>query len=313
MPAKGSKQKYNAKNKKTKFSKPQKYPNTRAKSIQRMDIVPTTALLKCVFDETYLMKPGATDKDNTMGLCFNLNDLISGPASTMAGTFPKSPYWGARLLDNPPVQGCINMSGKSDAAQPQGFDRYISYPNPSSSDAPYQSYTVVGGKWTFRIEQIHQTEGTGTTQDELCKLIAVATRYARTAVVDDGLRADTKLTNWQSGRDVQQVNLTALASAGTNRPSSSTNQQGRISGTWSSKKFFGYKDVKDNLLRVGGSYNEEGDIIFPEDNCFLQLGIFDRLPRGDDIGRVLPDFNIRFRYESLVLCTDVNQRLNNQA
>lgn len=283
------------------------YPNTRARAIQRMDIVPRQALLKCVFDETYLMKPNAVDKDNTMGLSFNLNNLLLGPAATMQGTFPFAPYWGAFDLAS-----SINMSGKANVAQPDGFARYIAYPNPTASDAPYQTYVVVGGKWSFRIEQIHQTEDPGTNGNELCKLLSVCTRYARTSVVDNTLQASTKLQTWQDGRDVQQINMTALSAAGINRPSSSTNQQGRMSGTWSSKKFFGYKDIKDNIERVGGTYNEDGDIVSPEDNCFLQLGIFDRLPRGDDAGRILPNFNIRFRYEAIVLCSDVNMRLNNQ-
>ena len=284
---------------------PAKYPNTRARAIQRMDLVPNSQMLKCVFDETYLVKGNGLSKDNTMGLCFNLSDLFEGPAATQDFTAPKSPYWGAAV-----GTASINMSGNPDTQQPKGFSRYITTPTPVGSTAPYKNYMVLGGKWTARFEQIHETTGAGIPAPELVKLISVASRYGRDTT--NSLQADTKLTSWQGHRGIQQANMTALVSAGTNRPSTSTNQQTRLSGTWSAKKWFSVTDIKDNLNRLGGSFNQDGTYVPPEEDCFLQLGIFDRLQRGDPDGKIFPNFNIRFRYEAIVLCTETNQLQNEQ-
>ena len=262
-------------------------------------------MLKCVFDETYLVKGNGISKDNTMGLCFNLSNLFAGPAATMDFTSPKSPYWGSAVGA---TSGNVNMSGNPDSAQPKGFSRYITNGD-KTNPAPYSNYMVVGGKWTARFEMLHETEGAGTPSNELVKLISVASRPSRDLLYS--VQGDTPLTDWQGHRGVQQANLTGLVSTGSNRPATSTNQQARLSGTWSAKKWFNVQDLKDNLNRLGGSFNQSGDYIPPEEDYFLQLGIFDRLPRGDTVGKIFPDFNIRFRYEAIVLCLEPNQ-LNNQ-
>lgn len=304
MPSKSGYKKMNRNKKAKKYQKPTKYPNARATAIQRMDLVPNTSLLKCVFDETYLLKGSALSKNNTFGMTFNLSDLFNGPASTQTFTTPASPYWGAANFTD-----STNMSGNSNQAKPPGFSRYI-WSGDATDEAPYRNYTVVGGKYTIRAEQLHTTEGAGAPATSLTKLIAICSRLSRQNLYQN--QGDTKLSQWQAGRGIQQSNLTALVASGTNRPTTASAQQMRQTGTFSTKKFFDIKDIKDNMDRLGGSFNEDGDYIPPEESCYLNIGVFDRLPIGDDSGYVMPDFSIRVRYEALVLCSETNQLANLQ-
>ena len=283
-----------------------KYPNTRATAIQRMDLVPRTRLMKCVFDQTYLITPNGDKLTNTFGLCFNLTNLFDGPANTIPtaadGTVP---FWGAYLNTE-----TLNQSGDAHNAKPYGFSRFIGDGSTTTS-APYKNYMVLGGKWTLRVEQTHKTGASAPSTQDLAKLVAVVSRYGRDN--DSALGPNQSLSEWQNHRGIKQSNMTALAASGTNRPSSGSNQQVRQSGTFSAKKWFDVKDVKDNLNRLGGSFNDSGTYIPPEEACFLQIGFFDRLRRGDDTGYVMPNVMCRFRYEAVVLCTETNQLNNIQA
>jgi hypothetical protein len=295
------KKRYN--NKRRVYRRPQKYPNARAISIQRADLVPRTKLVEMVFDNTYLMRPEGTKGNNTMGLCFNLTDLFSGPAATIQpAADPICPFWGAYN-----IPGTVNQSGDQHTEQPYGFSRFIG-DGGTTNTAPYRNYMVLGGIWSIRAEMIHQTQATGTPSDELCKLITICTRYGRNAT--DAIGSGETLSGWQGHRGVRQANMTALVASGTNRPSSGDAQQVRMSGKFSSKKWFDVKDIKDNLSRLGGSFNDEGSYIPPEEDCFLQLGIFDRIQRGDEVAYVLPNMMIRFKYKAIVLCTETNQLRN---
>lgn len=283
-----------------------KYPNTRAVAIQRMDLVQPTRLMKCVFDDTYILKPAPTEVSkgsNTMGLCFNLTDLFNGPASTITTAAEGTKcFWGAvDLVESK------NQSGNNFNAKPYGFTRYIG-DGGTTTTAPYRSYMVVGGKWSIRCEQVHKTGTAAPATQDLAKLLALCTRYGRNTT--DALSNTELLQQWQNHRGVKQVNMTALAASGTNRPSSGSNQQATLSGTFSSKKWFDVKDIKDNLYRLGGSFNDEGTYVPPEEDCFLQIGLFDRIRNGDDAGYVMPDVMIRFCYEAIVLCTETNQLQN---
>lgn len=291
--------------KKKVFRKPQKYPNSRAIAIQRMDLVPNTKLMKCVFDDTYLITPNGDKLTNTFGLCFNLTNLYNGVAATIpTAADGVVPFWGAYLNTE-----TLNQSGQSFNAQPYGFSRFIG-DGSTTTTAPYRNYMVVGGKWSIRVEQTHKTGPSAPDSQDLAKLVAVCTRYGRNN--SDALGPEQSLQNWQQHRGVQQSNMTALVSSGSNRPSTSGNQQIRMSGAFSSKKWFDVKDIKDNLNRLGGSFNDTGSYIPPEEDCFLQIGLFDRLRRGDDSGYVMPNVMIRFRYEAIVLCTETNQLRNVQ-
>lgn len=291
---------------KKKYQKKSKYPNTRAIAIQRMDLVPRQRVMKCVFDETYLIVPNGGKLTNTVGLCFNLTDLFNGPSATIptpGGTpAPKVPFWGAyNNLDS------TKQSGQAYNAKPYGFTRFIG-DGGTTNDAPYRNYMVLGGKWNIRVEQIHKTADNPPPANELAKLVAIVTRYGRTD--SNALSPEEQLSVWQNHRGIQQSNMTALVSSGTNRPATSANQQIRQSGSFSSKKWFDVKDIKDNLNRLGGSFNDTGTYIPPEEDCFLQIGMFDRIQAGDAEAYVLPNVMIRFRYEAVVLCTETNQ-LNN--
>lgn len=306
MPYKGRKtykKKPFRRTKKRIYRKPQKYPNTRAIAIQRMDLVPRTRVMKCVFDNTYLLTPNGTKLNNTLGLCFNLTNLFDGPAATIQpAADPVCPFWGAYESSE-----TLNQSGEAHTAKPYGFSRFIG-DGGTTNDAPYRNYMVLGGKWSLRVEQVHKTQASEPAPGDLAKLVAVVSRYGRNTT--DALSPSESLSTWQNHRGIKQSNMTALVSSGTNRPSTSGNQQVRQSGAFSSKKWFDVKDIKDNLNRLGGSFNDEGTYIKPEEDCFLQIGIFDRLRRGDDAGYVLPNVMCRFRYEAVVLCTETNQ-LNN--
>lgn len=285
------------------YRKPQKYPNARAIAIQRMDLVPRTKMMKCVFDDSYLITPNGAKLSNTVGLCFNLTNLFDGPAATIQpAADPICPFWGAYE-----PTGTMNQSGQAHTAKPYGFTRFIGDGSTTTS-APYRNYMVLGGKWSIRVEQVHKTEGSGVDPAELSKLCAIVSRYGRNTT--DALSPTESLTTWQNHRGIKQSNMTALVSSGTNRPSTSGNQQIRQTGTFSSKKWFDVKDIKDNLNRLGGSFNDEGTYIKPEEDCFLQIGLFDRMRAGDPSGHVLPNIMVRFKYEAIVLCTETNQ-LNN--
>ena len=295
--------------KKKVFRKPQKYPNSRAVAIQRMDLVPRTKVMKCVFDDTYLIVPNGDKLANTFGLCFNLTDLYGGPAHTIptsSGT-PATvvPYWGA--YNNTDT---LNQSGNAFTEQPYGFSRFIGNGS-TTTTAPYRNYMVLGGKWSIRVEQTHKTSASAPEAQDLAKLVAVCTRYGRNN--NDALGPEQSLQDWQQHRGVKQSNMTSLVSSGSNRPSTSGNQQIRMSGAFSSKKWFDVKDIKDNLNRLGGSFNDTGSYIPPEEDCFLQIGLFDRIRRGDPSGYVMPNVMIRFVYEAIVLCTETNQLRNVQA
>ena len=294
--------------KKRTFRKPQKYPNTRAVAIQRMDLVPNTKMMKCVFDDTYLITPNGEKLANTFGLCFNLSNLFNGPASTIptASGTPATlvPFWGAYLNT-----ATMNQSGDPYTAKPYGFTRFIG-DGGTTNEAPYRNYMVVGGRWSIRVEQTHKTSSSAPEAQDLAKLVAVCTRYGRNNT--DAISPTESLQDWQDHRGVRQSNMTSLVSSGSNRPSTSGNQQIRMSGGWSAKKFFSVKDIKDNLNRLGGSFNSSGTYIPPEEDCFLQIGLFDRLRRGDDAGYVMPNVMIRFKYEAIVLCTETNNLRNVQ-
>lgn len=291
------------------YTKNARYPNTRALAIQRMDLVPPSKLMKCVFDDTYLIStgiPGSSGKGtNTFGLCFNLNDLENGPAATITSAAEGTgPYWG-----DVNIPDSYNQSGESMSEPPFGFTRFIG-DGSSTNTAPYRAYTVVGGKWNIRVEQVHKTGAAAPAANDLAKLVGVCSKLGREKVNTIGANED--LSKWQNTIGVQQSNMTSLVSSGTNRPSTSGNQQIRQSGTWSAKKFFDIKDIKDNLERIGGDRNEAGTYIPPEDNCYLQVGFFDRIRNGDDAGYVMPNVMVRFRYEAVVLCTSQNMSRNVQ-
>jgi len=291
-----------------KYSKPNKYPNTRAIAIQRVDLVPRQKVVKMVFDDTYLIVPNGAKLSNTCGLCFNLTNLFDGPAATIptpAGTpAPKVPFWGS--YNNTDT---MNQSGANYAAKPPGFTRFIG-DGGTTNEAPYRNYMVLGGKYSIRVEQVHKTSAAAPEGQDLAKLIAICTRLGRDNT--SALGPEQSLQDWQGHRGMKQSNATALAASGTNRPSSGSNQQIRQTGTFSSKKWFDVKDIKDNLNRLGGSFNDTGDYIAPEEDCFLQIAMFDRIRRGDPTGYVLPNIMVRFKYEAIVLCTETNQ-LNNIA
>lgn len=290
------------KNRKYDKKSSKRYENTRAPSIQRMDLVQPTRLMECVFDQTYILKSNGENKSNTFGLCFNLVDLFSGPAATIqTAADPIGPYWGA--LD-PSISS--NQSGQANTTKPNGFTRYIG-DGGTTNDAPYRNYMVVGGKYEIRAEQVHRTGAGAPSPDNLTKCLAMVVRKDRNT---DELASSALLSTWQNYRDVKQVNLTALVQSNTNRPAVSTNQQARCKGTFSAKKWFDIKDIKDNLNRLGGSFNDEGTYIPPEEDCFLQIGFMDRLHLGDDGGYVMPDMLVRFKYKALVLCTETNQLRN---
>lgn len=285
------------------YRKPQKYPNTRAIAIQRMDLVPRQRVMKCVFDDTYLIVPNGTAKGvNTVGLCFNLTNLYDGPAYTVQRPAdPPTPFWGA--TEFPTSQ---NMSGRPYSDKPYGFSRFIG-DGGSTNTAPYRNYMVLGGKWAVRVEQVHKTAENPPPLEELSKVLALVTRMDRNL---DSLSPSATLSTWHRHRGIKQSNMTALSGSNSNRPSTSGNQQVRQTGVFSAKKWFDVKDIKDNLNRLGGSFNEDGTYIQPEEDCFLQIGLFDRMPQGDSAGYVLPNFMVRFKYEAIVLCTETNQ-LNN--
>jgi len=305
MPNNTPYKKYNKKynSKKTLKKKIPRYPNNRAVAIQRMDLVARQRTMKCVFDDTYLINPNGDKLVNTVGLCFNLTDLFNGPAATIQPPGdPVCPFWGA--YDSTKT---MNQSGNAHTSKPYGFTRFIG-DGGTTNNAPYRNYMVLGGKWNIRVEQVHKTGASAPAQNDLSKLVAIVTRYGRNTA--DALTPEQSLSEWQNHRGVQQSNMTALVSSGSNRPSTGTNQQIRQSGSFDSKKWFDVKDIKDNLNRLGGSFNDLGTYIPPEEHCFLQIGMFDRIRRGDTDGYVLPDVMIRFRYEAVVLCTETNQ-LNN--
>jgi hypothetical protein len=292
--------------KKGKYAKKSKYPNTRAIAIQRMDLVPRQRVMKCVFDESYLIVPNGAKLSNTVGLCFNLTNLFDGPSATIPtpGGTPavKVPFWGSYNNTDTTKQ-----SGQSYSAKPYGFTRFIG-DGGTTNDAPYRNYMVLGGKYNLRVEQVHKTSASAPESQDLAKLVAIVTRFGRTDT--NALSAEEQLSTWQNHRGIKQANMTALVSSGSNRPSTSGNQQIRMSGKFSAKKWFDVKDIKDNLNRLGGSFNDTGTYIPPEEDCFLQMGMFDRIQAGDPTGYVLPNIMVRFRYEAVVLCTETNQ-LNN--
>lgn len=282
-----------------------KYPNTRAVAIQRIDLVPRSKLVKMVFDDTYLIVPNGPKLANTVGLCFNLTNLFDGVANTIpTAASGNVPFWGA--YNN---TSSLNQSGALYTAKPPGFTRFIG-DGGTTNEAPYRNYMVVGGKWQIRVEQVHKVSAAAPEGQDLAKLIAICTRLGRNNT--DALGPTQSLQDWQQHRGMKQSNATALAASGTNRPSSSSNQQIRQTGTFSAKKWFNVKDIKDNLNRLGGSFNDEGTYIAPEEDCFLQIAMFDRIRRGDPMGYVLPNVMVRFKYEAIVLCNETNQ-LNNIA
>lgn len=290
------------KNRKYDKKSSKKYENTRAPSIQRMDLVQPTRLMECVFDQTYILKANGENKSNTYGVCFNLTDLFNGPAATVqTAAEPIAPYWGAV---DPSLSS--NQSGQAHTSKPNGFTRYIG-DGGTTNDAPYRNYMVVGGKYEIRAEQIHRTGPGAPAQENLSKCLAMVVRKDRNL---DELASSAILSTWQNFRDVKQVNLTALAASNVNRPSSGTNQQAKCSGTFSAKKWFDVKDIKDNLNRLGGSFNDLGTYIPPEEHCYLQVAFMDRLHLGDDTGYVMPDMLVRVKYRALVLCTETNQLRN---
>jgi hypothetical protein len=253
------------------------YGNKRPKRIQRATAVPKSALISFVTDKTFLYTPEAlpsgTDPLSTGILQVSCNNLIT-PMLGDVGT------WTAQ-------EGTAG-----DAVE--GLDDWLQHaPGGADGAGRYQTYTVLGAKCDINSIASHAggTAPTGGYVNNYCVGI-----HKNSNDLSD-VTAATQLPTIAKFPYTRIRNLTgALSGSG----SGGVPQGGRLSDTYSAKKWEGVTDVKDNAQLH--STVEANVLKAPAVGGKWQIFVASREPKST--GKQVPPQLIRVKVQYTVLLTD---------
>ena len=253
------------------------YGNKRPMAIQRATAVPKTAMIKFVIDKTFLYKapglPSGSDPMKTGHMDVSCNNLLQ-PFNTgvSAGT------WTAQ-------EGATTDSV-------EGLTEWV-----GSSGGRYQKYMVLGAKIEVNsIASADIADPSDTNPAPYVSNYAIGIHKASTGRSD--VTDTTSLPVIQKMPYTRQRNLTgALASSARD-----VVQGGRLSDTYSAKKWEGVTNVKDNEKLHSTVTSSAPGIVAPAEGGKFQVFIASREPMST--GKQVPSQLMRVKVEYVALLTD---------
>lgn len=249
------------------------YGNKRPMAIQRATSVPKTAMIKFVIDKTFLYNPPAlpsgSDPMKTGHIDISCNNLLQ-PFNTgvSAGT------WTAQ--EGSPTDSV------------EGLTEWV-----GSSGGRYRKFMVLGCK--LDVNSIASQDDTPATTYVNNYSIGVHKCTTGQSDVDD----TTQLPTIQKMPYTRLRNMTGnvMATVRGNVP-----QGGRVSDTYSAKKWEGVTNVKDNAKLHSTITSSAPGIVAPADGGKFQLFIASREPKST--GKQVPSQLVRVKAEYIALLTD---------
>lgn len=248
------------------------YGDSRTKAIQRATQVPKTTVLQFVIDKTFSVEPPAlpTGTDPMVTSCMNVSmNNLTAPmdAATTTGV------WTAQ-------EGAVGDSV-------EGLDNWV------GTDGRYQTYLVLGAK--IEVESTAGRSATSTTP--YVPNYAIGIHKATTGLTD--VTGATQLPTIQKMAYTQVRNLRGNH----NEVGDSVQiQGGRLSDTYSAKRWEGVTDVKDNKDLRGTSAAP------PVEGGKFQVFLASRAPKST--GQQVPAQLMRIKVSYVVLLSDPKTKDN---
>lgn len=261
-----------------KRSRGRQYGNKRPKAIQRATKVPKTAMIKFVYDKTFLYTPAAlpsgTDPMVTGVIDVSCNNIIQ-PVNTG-------------------VSGGTWTAQDGTAADPvEGLNDWV-----GTSGGRYQKFMVLGSK--IDVNTIASAPTT-TTATQYVNNYAMGIHKCTTGA--DDVKQSTQLPDIQKMPYTRLRNLTgALLTANTLGTTPLVPQGGRVSDTYSAKKWEGVTNVKDNAALQSKVETTAPGYSKPAEGGKFQLFFASREPKSTN--KQVPSQLVRVKIEYITLLTD---------
>lgn len=255
------------------------YGNKRPMAIQRATAVPKTAMIKFVIDKTFLYKapdlPSGSDPMQTGHMDVSCNNLLQ-PFNTgvSAGT------WTAQEgASTDSVEGLTDWVG--------------------SSGGRYQKFMVLGAKIEINSVASADISTSETGQDPYTNNYAIGIHKCTTGL--DDVKSSTSLPVIQKMPYTRQRNLSGALS---NQAGYAKNvvQGGRLSDTYSAKRWEGVTNVKDNEKLHSTVTTTAPGIVAPAEGGKFQVFVASREPVST--GKQVPSQLMRVKVEYTALLTD---------
>jgi hypothetical protein len=257
-------------------SRGRQYGNKRPKRIQRATNVPKTALISFVTDKTFLYTPAALpsgeDPMKTGVMQISCNNLLTPMLSTGGGT------WTAQA----------GAAGD----KVEGLEDWVSGTTGTAEDGRYQTYCVLGAK--LDVNSI-ASAATGAAQSSLVNNYAVGIHKCTNGLTDIG-----ELTQLPTAQKMPYTRLRNLTGTLSTAGFTGVPQGGRLSDTYSAKKWEGVTDVKDNSKLH--STQVANQLTPPAEGGKFQVFIASREPKST--GKQVPNQLIRIKCQYTVLLSD---------
>lgn len=251
------------------------YGNKRPKAIQRATKVPKTAMVKFVYDKTFLYTPAAlpsgTDPMVTGVIDVSCNNIIQPVNTGVSGG-----TWVAQA------------GNATDSVE--GLDDWV-----GTSGGRYRKFMVLGSK--IDVNTIASAP-LGDLQTLYVNNYAVGIHKCTTGA--DDVKQTTQLPEIQKMPYTRLRNLTGALSSQVTSPM--VPQGGRVSDTYSAKKWEGVINVKDNTKLQSSVATSAPGYVAPEEGGKFQLFFASREPKST--GKQVPAQLVRVKIEYITLLTD---------
>lgn len=254
------------------------YGNKRPKAIQRATKVPKTAMIKFVYDKTFLYTPAAlpsgTDPLVTGVIDVSCNNIIQPVNTGVSG-------------------GTWTAQDGASTDSVEGIDDWV-----GTSGGRYQKFMVLGSK--IEVNTIASAPVGGQDQQTLFVNNYAMGIHKCTTGADD-VKQTTQLPDIQKMPYTRLRNLTgALSNQPGNNPI--VPQGGRVSDTYSAKKWEGVTNVKDNAALQSKVETTAPGYSAPAEGGKFQLFFASREPKST--GKQVPAQLVRVKIEYITLLTD---------
>lgn len=253
------------------------YGNKRPKRIQRATNVPKTALISFVTDKTFLYTPATlpsgTDPMKTGVMQVSCNNLLTPMLSTGGGE------WAAQ-------------DGTA-ADKVEGLEQWVSGTTGTAEDGRYQTYAVLGAK--LDVNCIASASAGQAPTGGYVNNYAVGIHKCTNGLTDIG-----ELTQLPTAQKMPYTRLRNMTGALSGSGSGGVPQGGRLSDTYSAKKWEGVTDVKDNAKLH--STQVANQLTPPAEGGKFQVFIASREPKSN--GKQVPSQLIRIKCQYTVLLSD---------
>lgn len=257
------------------------YGNKRPKAIQRATKVPKTAMIKFVIDKTFVYNPPAlpsgTDPMKTGHIDVSCNNLLQ-PFNTGASA------------------GTWTAQEGSPTDSVEGLTDWV-----GTSGGRYQKFMVLGAKIEVNsVASADLLQPGDPTAPPYTNNYAIGIHKCTTGLSD--VTDTTSLPAIQKMPYTKQRNLSGTLSV-LSQPSLQTVMQGgRLSDTYSAKKWEGVTNVKDNKSLHSTVTSTAPGIVAPAEGGKFQVFVATREPKST--GKQVPSQLMRVKVEYVALLTD---------